>query len=290
MAILNAQTPFFQSMVKKHHDFVLSHGKEVFKSLSKYTSTIVNKRINKNIRKQKPLSVDDRKIVDDIDNLYSDVEPTTQTLTLYRGLKDKSQVKSDGTFISASYNIDVAKAYMDQPKKCCLIILNIPAGSKVLFIQDCSFYWEEDEVLIDRKGDFSVTLIKEDENGFTHIFVTYIPKDSIPAPPNIQDILQIGKLSPTNLSLSQLKLKAKMLGCKGYSHMTKIQLAAFVRTCKKSPFKSHIKSPIKSLSPSKINLVQLRLKAKKLGCKGYSNMKKDQLVAFVKTCKKSPLK
>jgi hypothetical protein len=100
----------------------------------------------------------------------------------------------------------------------------------------------------------------------------------------------VKSLSPSKINLVQLKLKAKKLGCKGYSNMKKDQLVAFVRTCKKSPVKSPIKSPIKSLSPSKITLVQLKLKAKKLGCKGYSNMKKDQLVAFVKTCKKSPLK
>jgi hypothetical protein len=39
-----------------------------------------------------------------------------------------------------------------------------------------------------------------------------------------------------------------------------------------------------------LNLVQLKLKAKKLGCKGYSNMKKAELVKFVKICKKSPAK
>ena len=290
---------FYDSMVKKHYEFIMSHGKKAFDSVAKYTSTGINKRINRAIRKQKVLKEEDRKIVNDLDKLYNEVEPTTQPLTLYRGIKNKDHINTDGTFISASYVIDVGNKFIDRPKKCCLIIFNIPIGSKVLFIGNCSYYFDEYEVLLDRKAEFSVTSIKEDDKGFTQIYVTYIPKGSLPVPANIKDIMQIGKLSPSKLSLSQLKLKAKMMGCNGYSNMNKAQLVSFVRTCKKSPPRSpqpsppkspQQPSPSKSPSPSNLTLVQLKLKAKKLGCKGYSNMKKDQLVSFVKTCKKSPVK
>ena len=292
---------FYDSMVKKHYEFIMSHGKKVFDSVAKYTSTGINKRINRAIRKQKVLKEEDRKIVNDLDKLYNEVEPTTQPLTLYRGIKNKDHINTDGTFISASYVIDVGNKFINRPKKCCLIIFNIPIGSKVLFIGNCSYYFDEYEVLLDRKAEFSVTSIKEDDKGFTQIYVTYIPKGSLPVPANIKDIMQIGKLSPSKLSLSQLKLKAKMMGCNGYSNMNKAQLVSFVRTCKKSSPRSPTRSPQqplpqqpspqqpsppKSPSPSKLTLVQLKLKAKKLGCKGYSNMKKDQLVSFVRTCKK----
>ena len=310
---------FYDSMVEKHYNFVSSRGKEVYQSVVKYTGTVVNKRINRAIREKKPLSVYDRKIVDDLDNLYSDVEPTTQPLILFRGIQDRAHVNADSSFISASYNINISKRFTNIPQKCCLLIFNIPIGSKVLFIGKCSRYPHEDEVLLDRKANFLVTSIKEDDKmgylksffnylvrnrlkDITQIYISYIPKDSLPVPANIQDIIELGKLSPTKLPLSQLKLKAKMLGCKGYSNMKKPQLLEFIKTCKKSPVKSPVKSPLKSpvksplksplksLSPSKLNLVQLKLKAKKLGCKGYSNMKKSELVKFVKICKKSPVK
>ena len=291
--MITNQKLFYDSMVKKHYDFVMSHGKEVFKSVANYTAIEVNKRINRAIRKKKALSEEDRKIVDDLDNLYSNVEPTTQPLILFRGIQNRDHVNADSTFISASYNINVSKTFINKPKKCCLIIFNIPIGSKVLFIGNCSHYPHEYEVLLDRKANFLVTSIKEDASfsnyfsgkglkGLTQIYISYIPKGSLPVSPNIQDIIQLGKLSPTKLPLSQLKLKAKMLGCKGYSSMKKPQLLEFIKTCKP------VKSPVKSLSPSKLNLVQLKLKAKKLGCKGYSNMKKSELVKFIKTCKKSP--
>ena len=44
-------------------------------------------------------------------------------------------------------------------------------------------------------------------------------------------------------------------------------------------------------SPSKMTIVQLKARAKQLGCKGYSGKNKDQLVIFIRNCKKvSPKK
>ena len=61
-------SPFYDAMVKKHYEFVMSQGKEFYKSVTKYTSSVINKRINRAIRKQKPLVEEVRKIVADLES------------------------------------------------------------------------------------------------------------------------------------------------------------------------------------------------------------------------------
>ena len=68
-------------------------------------------------------------------------------------------------------------------RNCCIVVLNIPPGSKVLYVESISEHPHEKEVLIDRHGRFAVTLVttRVDVN---KIFVSYIPKAAPIIPPS----------------------------------------------------------------------------------------------------------
>ena len=95
------------------------------------------------------------------------------------------------------------------------------------------------------------------------------------------------------VELVQLALKCKLVKNKSKGNsMKKNQLCDLLKSPNKSPKKSPNKSPPRSSdspSPSKLTVVQLKAKAKIMKCKGYSGMKKAELVRFVRVCNKSPV-
>ena len=91
--------------------------------------------------------------------------------------------------------------------------------------------------------------------------------------------------------LVQLALKCKLVKNKSKGNsMNKNHLCGLLKSSpKRSPRVSPRVSP--SPSPSKLTVVQLKAKAKRMKCKGYSGMKKAELVRFVRVCnKQSPRK
>lgn len=103
-----------------------------------------------------------------------------------------------------------------------------------------------------------------------------------------------------NLTVVELKQKAKKLGCAGYSILRKKELIEFVIKCfnKKLPSpqkpieKPHSKPNLHQLPVSfspknleKKKVVELREIALKLGCTKYRSLKKAELIKYVKDCK-----
>jgi ubiquitin C-terminal hydrolase len=104
-----------------------------------------------------------------------------------------------------------------------------------------------------------------------------------------------------NLTVVELKKKAKELGCSGYSILRKKELIEFVIKCisKKLPSPqqpiqahSHSKPTLHQLSVSfstenlrKKTVLELREKASKLGCTNYRTLKKAELIKYVQNCK-----
>lgn len=194
-----------EGIIRKHHNFFNTFKPHFIESVRKYTEDSYSS-INNSIRENKPFSTEDQLIVNDLDELFNKVEPITETLTLYRGVNTIKQVKADGAFISSSYSWNQAEQFAQ--RECCLVVFNIPPGTKVLFIESISSRPLEREVLIDRLGDFSITLVQEgikekslshilDINerrykGLTKIFVSYIPKRSVwVEPAKLQDVIEI---------------------------------------------------------------------------------------------------
>ena len=89
------------------------------------------------------------------------------------------------------------------------------------------------------------------------------------------------------LTVEQLRDIARRKKCPGYSTLRRQELIRFVKSCMKkrspSPKRSPKRSP--SLSTSSLTVKQLREVAKKLGCPGYSTLRRVELIKFINRCK-----
>lgn len=166
-----------EEILSTHEHFLKSLDEELLQSIVEYTIDAY-KTINRKLREGKSLTLKYKKILDNIDHVFDMIDPITDTITLYRGIKSEGQTKADKAFISTSYDEESALQFAGQ--SCCLVVFTVPPGSKVLFVESVSEHPEEREVLIDRHGSFSVTLIHEKrEEKMNKIFVSYIPLKSV---------------------------------------------------------------------------------------------------------------
>lgn len=69
--------------------------------------------------------------------------------------KDTNSFKDKG-FLSVTSNIDVAKMFINRDKGCCLQIIKILKGSKILPLRDVSFFDFQDEFLIEKEKQFKI--------------------------------------------------------------------------------------------------------------------------------------
>jgi hypothetical protein len=132
---------------------------EIVDSLIEYTNS--SAQINTELRTG-ILSPPVRRIVENIDFIFDMVEPITKDVILYRGVNNRDHIISTNAFISTTHKKSLSYLFK--------IMLTIPAGSKVLFIESISKYRWEKEVLVSRKG--TMTLQGNSENQF---FVKYEP-------------------------------------------------------------------------------------------------------------------
>ena len=164
-------------LIKLHAEIVNSN-KDLVKAINDYTGYQF-KNLNAHLREGVPLTATEERVAHRLDSVFEELQPIKETLTLYRGIKQEDQVQNKNAFVSASHTISVAERFVG--KECCLLVITIPPGSKVLFIEDVSRYPQEREVLIERKGAFAITLIDNDAYKVTKIFTTYIPMRAVHA-------------------------------------------------------------------------------------------------------------
>jgi hypothetical protein len=114
-----------------------------------------------------------------IDALFSLADPLTEPITLYRGVRLEAFTKEDYGFISTTYNIQQASNYANL--KCCIMEINVPVGTRCIFVEKISHYEHEKEVLLPRNGKFVLTSVgrSEDPNQKDRYFITFIPNTSV---------------------------------------------------------------------------------------------------------------
>ena len=149
--------------------------------------------INQSLRDKTHLSMDDSRALANIDRIFTLVPPIETSLTVYRGVAVDSQDDIDldnSGFISTTYDKEISTRFSGSP--CCVLVLTIPVGSKVLFVESISSFPEEKEIVLDRSGSFVVTGVKlpnKLRGGYVEIFASYIPKKSITDLTSLTDVI-----------------------------------------------------------------------------------------------------
>lgn len=119
-----------------------------------------------------------------LNNLFSRVPPTQQSIELYSGAEFpldtfKFNKKLGLKYFTSSYDLQVASKYakLQYPTQACLFIINVPIGSKILCLNLISIHkGEEREVILSGNATLKVTQIKNTflELGYMTVYVDYI--------------------------------------------------------------------------------------------------------------------
>jgi hypothetical protein len=108
----------------------------------------------------------DESIQKDINDAFSVIEPTEEPIVVYRGIQSSAEDlrMQFPSFISTSASIDVAKDFRGD-SVCCLFKINVPAGSKVLYIPREMHYEEDDEEEVLLQGGGELQIVSEEREG-----------------------------------------------------------------------------------------------------------------------------
>lgn len=157
-------------------------------SIVKYTD-IENELPNflYNIKNRVEPTHDAKEVMEDMDDIFRLLRPIENETVLYRGLSLGSffEITKHFWYTSASTSKYVAMSPRFSNGVCCLLIITIPPGSKVLYLNDkVTVHPEEQEVIIDKDGSFIITYIEPGsvrylKTGDTcvpdRIYMTYLP-------------------------------------------------------------------------------------------------------------------
>ena len=148
--------------------------------------------LNKRLRETKGVMPEDenKRDIMRIDTLFSFVDPLTEPITLYRGVgREAYTTKEDYGFISTSYDIEEALVFTNiyegkrvgERRTCCLIVINVPVGTRCIFLEEISYNPTEKEVLLPRNGKFVLTSVglSQDPTVPDRYFVTFMPNTAV---------------------------------------------------------------------------------------------------------------
>jgi hypothetical protein len=100
-----------------------------------------------------------------LNKVIEKTEILEEDIIIYRGIKSNYiynfEFKKDGVqytfnpnFSSGTLNYDYAKLYTD--KGCCLLIIRIPKGAKIIFLDTATYYQNSQEIVIPSNSIFRI--------------------------------------------------------------------------------------------------------------------------------------
>jgi hypothetical protein len=178
-----------KELILKHNSFFQNQkvkNPKAVDDLNNYTGFAFS-AINRLLRKQKgdlttiPDDNVEKKQIDNIDLLFSLVDPITKPITLYRGVRLEQFTSEDYAYLSTSYDISAPMQYVDHINHCCVIELAIPVGTKCLFLESISRYSNEKEVLLPRNGNFVLTAVSRTQINYDmdRFYITFLQNSAI---------------------------------------------------------------------------------------------------------------
>lgn len=154
------------------------------KSVKDYTGEAYES-INKSLLYGTKLSDKNRIIINDLDEIFRNIPPLEDDILVYRGVTVKHKFGVLSGFISTSYDISKAVTFADKQKQCCIFIIRVPAGAKVIPLEDVSITSNEGEILLPRSGYFKArgTSYKNGFETFNLDLVLDAPSPKLVSPP-----------------------------------------------------------------------------------------------------------
>ena len=157
-SIKDGRVHFYELIIYKIH--------RLFRQQGSHTTIEIIKSSTDSIPKNVYITVI-KKIQDDINYIINKAPRTTEEMTLYRGTLDPYFTNKKGEWVSpitvsTSLSEEIAREFMDKVKKCCLKIIKIPKGTRMLYVEPVTVIEEEQEVLLPSGSKFKV---KELERG-----------------------------------------------------------------------------------------------------------------------------
>jgi hypothetical protein len=173
---------------------------DIYNALYYYSHTLY-KTINTKLRNGDILDYSESKYVDDIDSAFYMIPKLTAPIMVYRGSNRRygSEMIQIKSFVSTSLRKGVGLEFIDHESKCCLYIITIPAGTRILPMMPTSMYKFEEEILLQRNSRFFMTTSVK-ERGIDIYYITLISPTSVP----------MSKFNVDTIELTAYEIKAQV--------------------------------------------------------------------------------
>ncbi len=102
-----------------------------------------------------------RKHIENIEQAFALCPTVSESFTVYRG-QETSTFNTD-SYISTTFDINITPDYFSKKNRCCIFVITVSPGAKALPLQNVSNYKGEQEVLLDKNGQFFFNHSEEDD-------------------------------------------------------------------------------------------------------------------------------
>jgi hypothetical protein len=180
----------------ENHERLLKANPGYLETIDWYTANGY-KDFNKRMRNDEKLTETQQEHLNVLDEIFRKITPITKPIIVYKGVSN-DKYESDKSFISTSRNMK--QTYEFTSGNCCVVVITVSPGSKVLYLEKISNFEDEQEVLLNRGGKFFIT---GSEKNFpkSEIFATYIPDCSV----GVREVKYIKKAIDIKVMTEQIK-------------------------------------------------------------------------------------